>query len=246
MVLIWFTNSRKTWSIMFRGTPNIRARAHAVRGTFISEILSAISSGRYSEGDKLPTERELALSYAVGRQSVRKALFDLEKDGLINRRVGSGTFVAKKAKTDTYENAVPMVSPLDTIEARAVIEPGLASLVVARATDSDFAKMAQRLSEMENAPDQIAFKVAGYLFHLEIVRATRNPLLIAIYELLIAARGKAGWDTLMRLNEKQEQRDEQTAGARAIYDALKYRDAKRASELSHFFLTEMRRTISVP
>ncbi|WP_243095497.1 GntR family transcriptional regulator [Thermus thalpophilus] len=48
-------------------------------------------------GAPLPPERALAEAYGVSRDSVRKALDLLEEEGLVVRRQGSGTFVARRA-----------------------------------------------------------------------------------------------------------------------------------------------------
>ncbi|MDX3925106.1 MAG: GntR family transcriptional regulator [Shinella sp.] len=55
----------------------------------------AINSGRLNHGDALPPERDLAEHASVSRVTVRKAVDDLVKDGLLVRRHGSGTFVVK-------------------------------------------------------------------------------------------------------------------------------------------------------
>jgi len=55
----------------------------------------AIRSGRLGHGDALPAERDLADYASVSRVTVRKAVDDLVKDGLLTRRHGSGTFVVK-------------------------------------------------------------------------------------------------------------------------------------------------------
>jgi GntR family transcriptional regulator len=55
----------------------------------------AIRSGKLEHGDALPAERDLADYANVSRVTVRKAVDDLVKDGLLSRRHGSGTFVVK-------------------------------------------------------------------------------------------------------------------------------------------------------
>jgi len=55
----------------------------------------AILSGKLSHGQALPPERDLAEFANVSRVTVRKAVDDLVKDGLLNRRHGSGTFVMR-------------------------------------------------------------------------------------------------------------------------------------------------------
>jgi GntR family transcriptional regulator len=55
----------------------------------------AILTGKLSHGQALPPERDLAEFANVSRVTVRKAVDDLVKDGLLSRRHGSGTFVMK-------------------------------------------------------------------------------------------------------------------------------------------------------
>jgi GntR family transcriptional regulator len=55
----------------------------------------AIRSGKLHHGDALPAERDLADYAHVSRVTVRKAVDDLVRDGLLTRRHGSGTFVVK-------------------------------------------------------------------------------------------------------------------------------------------------------
>ena len=59
-----------------------------------STIRSAIEDGGWKPGFRLPAERELVETYKCARMTVRRALQDLEAEGLIVRRHGSGTFVA--------------------------------------------------------------------------------------------------------------------------------------------------------
>ena len=63
----------------------------------ISELLKEeIHAGRYKQGQKLPTELELCKLYHVSRNTVRGALQQLEKENLLLRQQGKGTFVSKK------------------------------------------------------------------------------------------------------------------------------------------------------
>ena len=59
-----------------------------------SAIRSAIEDGGWKPGFRLPAERDLVEKYHCARMTVRRALQDLEAEGLIVRRHGSGTYVA--------------------------------------------------------------------------------------------------------------------------------------------------------
>jgi GntR family transcriptional regulator len=63
--------------------------------TIASQVAAAIESGTLAPGARLPPERQLAESLGVSRMTVRQALGDLERDGLLRRVVGraGGTFV---------------------------------------------------------------------------------------------------------------------------------------------------------
>ncbi len=58
-------------------------------------IVSDISAGRYAPNQRLPSERELSAHYNVSRMTVRQALLELARDGMIYTRTGKGTFVAE-------------------------------------------------------------------------------------------------------------------------------------------------------
>jgi len=63
------------------------------------ELRSAILDGSYKPFDQLPSESELTTRFAVSRITVRQALNDLQKEGLIFKVHGKGSFVSKP-KTD--------------------------------------------------------------------------------------------------------------------------------------------------
>lgn len=56
-------------------------------------VREAILSGKFR--DRLPSERTLAQQYGIAHMTVRRALSDLVDEGILDRRVGSGTFVRK-------------------------------------------------------------------------------------------------------------------------------------------------------
>ncbi len=75
----------------------IRGPGVTVHGQIEDWLADAIASGQLSPGDRLPTEQDLAAWLGVSRMTLRHALAELAKRGLVTRTVGrtGGTFVAE-------------------------------------------------------------------------------------------------------------------------------------------------------
>ena len=104
----------------------------------LAHLRRAIETGAYGEGDRLPPERELAVTFRSARGTVRRALDQLESAGLVSRRLGSGTFVrSRNAEGELAEDFIDLISPLQLIEARFAVEPHTTRLAVFNATRRD-------------------------------------------------------------------------------------------------------------
>ena len=66
------------------------------QSSLYAALKSAVLGGKYSRHEPLPSERALAMRYKVSRSTVHCALADLEREGLVLRRRGCGTFVTKQ------------------------------------------------------------------------------------------------------------------------------------------------------
>ena len=61
-----------------------------------NQLRSNIEDGKWQVGQKIPAERELATEFGVSRMTLRQAIQTLVDEGVLERRVGSGTFVANQ------------------------------------------------------------------------------------------------------------------------------------------------------
>ncbi|WP_066304408.1 GntR family transcriptional regulator [Bacillus sp. FJAT-29814] len=64
-----------------------------------NKIMEDIEGGKLKHGDKLPSERELAEQYRISRMTARHTLSILEREGVVERRVGAGTFITNNKIT---------------------------------------------------------------------------------------------------------------------------------------------------
>ncbi len=82
-------------------------------------VLENIESGKLKEGDRLPTEAELVKQFGASRPTVARALHDLQNMGLVERKVGSGTYVnrtQKKGKSWHFGLLIPGLGSTEIFE----------------------------------------------------------------------------------------------------------------------------------
>src|SRR6478672_5041855 len=76
------------------------------------QVRQALMLGRLGVGDKLPTAREVVASTAVNPNTVLKAYRELEREGLVEGRVGAGTFVLRGLARDEIGAGSPLGAEL--------------------------------------------------------------------------------------------------------------------------------------
>lgn len=144
-------------------------------------LIEQIRSGSLKPGDPLPTERELAGSYGVGRSSVREALRILESKGLI-QSIGSGTFVVAEYGNPLNHSLDLLLSLhatdlLELFEVRKILEVECATLAAIRRSAGDLAAMATAIDEMDaGLADQRRYIEADLQFHLTVASASGNRM----------------------------------------------------------------------
>lgn len=74
-----------------------------------STLREGILSGEYPPGQALPAERQIAKAYGVARLTVVKAFDLLERDGLIDRQHGRGTFVIEPSKSGPFVGTIALI-----------------------------------------------------------------------------------------------------------------------------------------
>lgn len=96
-------------------------------------LVYLIVSGRYQEGEKLPTVRELAVALDINYNTVNKVYQDLERDGFIETKRGRGSFVADLSKSNlvTIDNEVTLLADQFVSKAAdsGMVEDEMVSLV---------------------------------------------------------------------------------------------------------------------
>lgn len=193
-----------------------------------------IISGELKPGDKLPSDRNLALMFHSGRTAVREALKVLSVLGLVRILPGQGTFIA--STTSSF-----FLAPLSwtfligehnlehVITVRTMLEDTSSRLAAGNATEADLEDLRKVYQDSRDAFTSQNFqKFLEYDidFHLMIAKCSHNPI---IYDLLMTSRklithiSKSGMVNLEDLNVIYQEHTR-------IYESILARDSRAASQ----------------
>jgi DNA-binding FadR family transcriptional regulator len=208
-----------------------------------SQLRQAIHAGQYSHGDKLPPERQLADAFGASRTTVRAGLEQLEAERLLHRRVGSGTFVHFPVRS-RVEEVGDQTSPLDLIDVRLALEPMMTRLACLNAAPRDIERMADMVErQARECADREQFSRWDEAFHLAIAEATRNPLLIALYQQVNRVRCDQQWMAMKEKVLTPERIAAYNQDHADLFEAIRTRDIDSAVSMITNHLQHARRQL---
>ena len=149
------------------------------------QISVLINEGEYTEGSRLPAERDLARQLGVSRPSVREALIALEVEGLLDVRVGSGIYVTHPKKRRQRDALQGDSGPFEVIRARWLIESECAALAARNANPAQRRAVREAHADMirESKRDHNPL-AADRRFHVSIAEASGNSALVLVVQTL--------------------------------------------------------------
>lgn len=215
------------------------------------KIQQDIADGQLMVGDKLPSERELAIQYEVSRTSIREAMRVLELGDVVEIRQGDGTFIKNVTLSSVKDKLAHVLTQSDKallyemLELRFILESQCAALAAARATSRDIQQIAKTLEQMKRAADDRDLGIqADLAFHLAIAEATHNTVL----QQLIASLKPHMQNTIEATRQHRLAEDgsyERTFEEhKAIYIAISRGEAEVAKHLMEQHILRIRQEIS--
>jgi GntR family transcriptional repressor for pyruvate dehydrogenase complex len=143
-----------------------------------------ILTGKLTQGDRLPPERQLCESLNVGRSSVREALKALEILGIIRRDIQGTTICAPEENRYPGLSLTASEASLEQIfESARIMGMEAAALAAERAEAAHIKNLAQKMKESEDTQDAAAIHLS---YHRALVDAAQNPVLSQMYNMVIA------------------------------------------------------------
>jgi len=209
------------------GTPALTDQAMA-------KIKDLILTGEFQAGSKLPPEAVLAQKLGLSRNSLREAVRALTLIGVLDTRVGAGTYVTS-LDADLLMTGMGFVSEL--LDGKTLFE-----LAASRLTEADFAELTDILERMDRADKTQAFIDADNDFHRVINGAAGNATLASLIQNLSGGMMRARlWRSVTERGAvevtKQRHHD--------IYAALRAGDSERASAADLIHLADNERWLEL-
>ncbi len=209
------------------------------------QIRQAILSEKLNTGDRLPSERDLAEQFQVGRVTIREAMRMLETMGLVEIRKGSagGAFV-RIGDPDTMASMIMDRLQLEgtnheqMIEARVGIECAVIKSAIEHATDEDLAVIKQEVQESKEIigsshSEKVVAKMIS--FHVLVAEASHNiPYIMFVRSMMEWASRK-----LTEWAPSEEEQKYSYTSHREIFEAMVRRDAVLAERLMREHIEDM-------
>ena len=212
-------------------------------GDIAIHIRRLITGGELLQGERLPPERAFAEQFAVSRGTVRDALRRLEEGGFVEKRPGSGTYVSYSESDETHSIA-QSTSPLELVDTRFALEPQIVRLAVLNATEQALAKAERALEIMEhNSAHSEAFASADEVFHLGLAECTKNAMLVWITRRVNEVRNNTEWSRMRQVTLTEDTIRAYNLQHRAIFEAIRARDADKAARSMRTHLEAARRSL---
>lgn len=153
------------------------------------QIKKDIENGVWHVGDRLPSERELSELFNVSRMTLRQAIQTLADEGILERKIGSGTYVANKKVQETM---LGTTSFSEIIESQGRIPSSkVISYFITKPSSSEMEKLKidehtdilkmERIRYADDIP--ICFEVASIPYYL-IENYAKNEVSCSLYKVL--------------------------------------------------------------
>ncbi|MEO6802226.1 MAG: FadR/GntR family transcriptional regulator [Granulicella sp.] len=147
------------------------------------QLIANVVNNVWKAGDRLPAERELCQQFGIARTSLREALKAMELVGILNSRVGDGTFVCPRSEFLSRPmmwafTGMDKTELHDVMEARLIIEEGMVGLAAERASKDQVDTINKAVLAMGDCiARNESILDADMAFHMAIAEAAGNPLL---------------------------------------------------------------------
>ncbi|WP_321390584.1 FadR/GntR family transcriptional regulator [Emcibacter sp.] len=215
------------------------SRTDQQRDRDLAKLRDYVNQARRDNKRRLPPEVSLVEELGISRAKLRGLMKTLEKEGLIWRHVGKGTFIGERSLTTELTSMPEVLTPPEAFEARLVIEPQIAALAARRATPAQIEEMKHCLSQMQELDDFDQWAVWDERLHRLVAKAAGNKLLLAVYD-TVRESAPSGMRNIINRVFSSATRKESNLEHQRFIEAIANHDPKSAESLIRIHLQAVR------
>ncbi|MDO5406564.1 MAG: GntR family transcriptional regulator [Eubacteriales bacterium] len=228
---------------------DLRVKRMPVHEQVFNNLKDAINEGRWQVDEKIPTEMELSEIFGVNRLTVRMALQRLIGMGILESRVGDGTYVKDFSFRDYIEKASEFYLDADLLdkvcEFRNAIEVNALKLALHRAEEDELEELSAVCDRMDTAKatyikNRTSLALKQFLdsdieFHEKICQLSHNDLFVYSFDIArnllyqymeSLVRDRTGsWIENAKKEKPEDDRH------RLVYQALKERNIEKCMKI---------------
>lgn len=210
--------------------PLVTTRRTGLVDQVIDQLRALVSSGEWAVNAKIPTESELVEALGVGRNTVREAVRALAHSGILEVRQGDGTYVRATSEVSGALRRLCGSELREVLQVRRCLEMEGARLAAQARTEQDLAEL-RSYWDRRDMSDPDEFARTDTEFHLAVVRASHNSVLIELYrgltEVIMASVAAASAAPAGRYSHDE------------LIEAIAAGDVERAGREASGFLDEL-------
>ncbi|MDR7318189.1 FadR/GntR family transcriptional regulator [Brevibacillus nitrificans] len=150
----------------------------------VEQLAKRVETGDWKVGERIPPEPELVEQLGVSRNTLREAVQALIHTGMLEARQGDGTYVRSSSEFGAaMQRRLQRSAVFEILEVRYGLEREIARLAALRRSSSDLANIREKLEQAYRVfQDVDAYVRADVAFHIAIVEATKNSVMIDLYK----------------------------------------------------------------
>jgi DNA-binding FadR family transcriptional regulator len=218
----------------------------------IDQIIDLIKQGSFKKGDRLPPERIMAKKLGVSRPSVREAYSALEIAGILESRVGSGTYVQSERINDFFEKKINDIatkeeSPYEIISLRKIIEPEIVALAAKNAKPENISEIESILRKMKSQikEGQSYTLDTDRMFHIAVAKASGNSVLLHTLQFILDLTEEDLWKKIReQIIKTPEHSIKDIDYHEKVFNCIKNKDIKNARVIMKKHFTAILKEIS--
>ena len=212
----------------------------------LDQLIGWLKDGTFKAGSKLPSQNELVEYFGVSRTGVREALQMLAVLNLIEIKPGLGCFVKSVSSeyiihADVLAILLEKESMMHVIEARKLVESGIAALATERALPEDYWKMEDVLIAIDRSIQKNeSIAVAATEFHCALAEASHNAVLAKLLRSFTQLMAKAGMLLETSAENLAEFKRDELKAHQDLFHVIKQRDPEmsRKAMIDHITHSE--------